>query len=725
MHYDNDRCPDDLGELTDLRRRFRALTIVNANYFGNLPGSGQPSALKVVGNTTFEDIGCVGYQPQTDRLEAVIYVKQPQGYGGNLCGNGSNEFVRFYGSWNNGTSWHDLGMSVLQVWDIPQGTEGAGRLEYAVTLHTSLVRRICRKPQIVLIRAILSWNQPPPANTPDFPPVWGDVHDTHILIEPKRRWRVKDLFEAVEIESYAEIADLFDPEATVTAKANPLPLHALQQLYKDSDVPAKRFALPQLSKALTGTVFSPGWAAGDFTSAAGAFQFDPSILDELLNPGDGDTTYEELECVGYDPREDCLVGTVRIKRSAGYSGGLCTDGSREYVTFWADLDGTGSFETCLGTADVRVYDIRNFPDEGLEFAVHLPAGLVRYRRPCRQGPRLIPIRAVLSWQVPVPCSEPDRTPVWGNRVETLIHVAPGKEVDDTLSPELAHVGAVQIDHIQPNGLTDDTHALSGLRLSQSPFGGRIDLAGKILNGNAGTRYRIMLREQGIGVWLPLNLNGVSVTVVTPGPIFTSTPLVADADGYYGYEDYSFNHYVVNQILGSWGTSSLHHGKTYELRLDVKDPGGTGPDIQGEVVAVHIDNEGPTASLEFTLVAGDCAHFDEKAVFEGKFTATDEYFGYFRFEILPDGPAAHVLPTPPLGTSEHFIAGGIPDPGVINATFQLDTGGGPPPVGAPGPMQPCGYALVLHVSDRTNVNSGATHHQIKDSVGFCLGSPPHA
>ncbi|HEX8623794.1 MAG TPA: hypothetical protein VF782_01815 [Allosphingosinicella sp.] len=372
MHYDNDRCPDDLGELIDLRRKFHALTFSNPNYFGNAPESGQASALKVVGNTTFEDIGCVGYQPQTDRLEAVIYVKQPNGYGGNLCSGGSNEFIRFYGSWNDGTTWHDLGMSVLQVWNIPEGTEGEGRLEYAVTLHTNLTRLICRRPQMVLIRAILSWNQPPPPNTPDFPPVWGDVHETHIIIEPRRRWRVKDLFEAAEVNSFAEISDLFDAEATVTAKPKALPLKALQQLYKDSDVPAKRFALPQLSKMLTGAALSPGWAGGDFLAQSGKFQFDPSILDDLLNPGDGDTSYEELECVGYDPREDCLVGTIRVKRSAGYSGGLCTDGSREYVTFWADLDGTGSFETCLGTADVRVYDIDKFPDDGLEFASGRP-----------------------------------------------------------------------------------------------------------------------------------------------------------------------------------------------------------------------------------------------------------------------------------------------------------------------------------------------------------------
>ena len=35
------------------------------------------------------------------------------------------------------------------------------------------------------------------------------------------------------------------------------------------------------------------------------------------------------------------------------------------------------------------------------------------------------------------------------------------------------------------------------------------------------------------------------------------------------------------------------------------------------------------------------------------------------------------------------------------------------------MKPCGYALILRVSDRTNVNSGTARNYNQDSVGFCL------
>jgi hypothetical protein len=38
------------------------------------------------------------------------------------------------------------------------------------------------------------------------------------------------------------------------------------------------------------------------------------------------------------------------------------------------------------------------------------------------------------------------------------------------------------------------------------------------------------------------------------------------------------------------------------------------------------------------------------------------------------------------------------------------------------MAPCGYTLVLGVSDRTNVNSGLTSHFAQASVGFCVRLP---
>ncbi|MFD1612448.1 hypothetical protein ACFSCW_11615 [Sphingomonas tabacisoli] len=705
----------DLKTLGNLRGKFRALILQNPNYFGNVEGSQFEAVFPLKANTTYENLGCVGYQPQTERLEAVVYVNQPSGYGGGLCGAGTVEYVRFYASFDNGGSWTDLGLGAFNAWDIPQGTEGRKRLEYAVTLRHSFNRRICLFPQIVLIRAILSWNAVPPPNTPNHIPVWGDIHNTHILVEPRRFWFLKDVLKAGELQLKPDIAAVVSEKAEVQVESKTLSLAELTQLYKGQDVPVKRFAHPQLaafqkSAGLTASLMQPN--AGNFLQAAG---LDLQGIDfaDLFNIGDGNTTFETLECIGYDPNDDSLVGVIRLHRPSGFSGGPCTNGSQEHVTFWADLDGNGSFETCLGTASVRVYDIRDIPRDGLEMAVHLPANLLRHRIPCNKGPRIIPIRAILSWATPIPCATPNATPVWGNRLETLVHVLPGGNIDG-LEPLLSSVGGIPVGDIDSNGFAQNAVAVTtGAYFNDAPFGGRINLAGKIVNGTPGTLYRIMIRSHGVGSFVPLSLepNGITLTVVTPGPVTTATTIHADAQGYYAYQDFSSNHYVEGNILGVWQTGAAEHGKTYDLRVDIKDPGNPAVDIQSNVVVVEVDNVAPTLTLDFTSLAGDCAHFGEGSVFTGNFSATDPHFGGFSFQILPSGPANGVLPTPASGSSVH-LGGTIADPGISSA-FTLDTNG----------MEPCGYALILHASDRTNVNSGQTHNSSEDAVGFCLGSPP--
>lgn len=705
----------DLKTLGDLRGRFRALILQNPNYFGNIEDSQFEAVFPLKVNKTYENLGCVGYQPQTERLEAVVYVNEPSGYGGGLCGPGTVEYVRFYASWDNGGSWTDLGLSAFNVWDVPQGTAGRKRLEYAVTLRRAFNRRICLRPQIVLIRAILSWNAVPPPNAPNHVPVWGDIHNTHILVEPRRFWHLKDVLKAGELQLKPELAAVISEEAEVKVETKALSLTDLKQLYKGQDVPVKRFAHAQLaayqaSAGLTAALMQP--KAGNFLESAG-IDLQGIDWDDLFNMGDGNTSYETLECIGYDPVDDSLVGVIRLHRPNGFSGGPCTNGSTEYVTFWADLNANGIFETCLGTASVRVYDIRDIPRDGLEIAVHLPANLLRYRIPCNEGPRIIPIRAILSWATPIPCATPNATPTWGNRLETLVHVRPGGRIDG-LEPLLSSVGGIPVGEIDGNGFAQNAVAVTtGAYFNDAPFGGRINLAGKIVNGNAGTRYRIMIRSHGVGSFVPLGLepDGITLTVVTPGPVTTSTTIHADSQGYYAYQDFSSSHYVEGNILGVWHTGPAEHGKKYDLRVDIKDPGNPLVDIQSNVVVVEVDNVAPTLTLDFTTLAGDCAHFGEGAVFTGNFSVTDLHFGGFSFQILPAGPANGVLPAPASGTSVH-LGGVIADPGISSA-FTLNTAG----------MDPCGYALILHASDRTNVNSGQTNNTNQDSVGFCLGNPP--
>jgi hypothetical protein len=138
------------------RAQFRSLLMSNPNYFGNLTDSQFDAVLKIQANTFYENICSVGFQPQFDRLEAVVHVKQPTGYGGDICSQGTPEYVRFFMSTDNGASWDDLGLTGFTAYDIPEGTIGRKQLEYAVTLNIDPKKTFCFIENLVLVRAILS-----------------------------------------------------------------------------------------------------------------------------------------------------------------------------------------------------------------------------------------------------------------------------------------------------------------------------------------------------------------------------------------------------------------------------------------------------------------------------------------------------------------------------------------------------------------------------------------
>ena len=53
-----------------------------------------------------------------------------------------------------------------------------------------------------------------------------------------------------------------------------------------------------------------------------------------------DTTYEVIACVGYQPQAaGWLEAVVYVNQSSGYDGGLCSNGSQEYVRFYLSNDG--------------------------------------------------------------------------------------------------------------------------------------------------------------------------------------------------------------------------------------------------------------------------------------------------------------------------------------------------------------------------------------------------
>ena len=164
------------------RRRLRALLLANPNYFEKIPPTSFGAVLNIQEDTTYESISRLGYDPEIDRLSVAIDVKQPAGYSSEILFQGSEEFVRFYMSFNGGAKWHDLGMRSITVADAHRPRP----LAYEVVLHNISGGELIPKSSQPRIRAILSWSTPPPAGEPSWIPVWGHIAESDVRLEDSR-----------------------------------------------------------------------------------------------------------------------------------------------------------------------------------------------------------------------------------------------------------------------------------------------------------------------------------------------------------------------------------------------------------------------------------------------------------------------------------------------------------------------------------------------------------
>ena len=261
-----------------VRHRFLELLASNPNYFGNLASSPfQPTEI-ISSDTAYEQITCLGFNPDTERLEAVVEIKQATGYNGSLCQNGSYEYVRFFIDY--GTGFEDAGFAAAHVYDVPNADDCHGSLEkplnYAVSVQLTPRKNRCTVPVLPRVRAILSWNAIPTAGDPTFSPVWGHALEGRIQIKA-RPFLFKDVIATVTKEATI----LLPPEELEQVIQFPIPLPdpaplTLQELTKlysgdfgkqssevDTDqivekgsesesksVPSHRFGFPQLNSAL-------------------------------------------------------------------------------------------------------------------------------------------------------------------------------------------------------------------------------------------------------------------------------------------------------------------------------------------------------------------------------------------------------------------------------------------------------------------------------------------
>src|SRR5258708_35837850 len=62
------------------RLQFPKLIAKNPNYFGNFPGTKLPPVFPLSNDIAFEELTCVGYNPDRGVLEAVVQLKTGPGY---------------------------------------------------------------------------------------------------------------------------------------------------------------------------------------------------------------------------------------------------------------------------------------------------------------------------------------------------------------------------------------------------------------------------------------------------------------------------------------------------------------------------------------------------------------------------------------------------------------------------------------------------------------------
>ena len=714
--------------LVQARRRTLALTAVASS---KLPFDllGIPGIKEVDGNTTFEQLTCVGLTPSMDQLTAVVRIKANTGYSGPLCAAGSLEHVRFYVSYDDGATWADAGADAFPVHDTP----GPRPLDHAVNVVTPLRHTLCWFTNQPLVRAILSWNVAPPAGQPTWSPPWGNVVD--VRVRPRNR-RLPTWWDLVEVDAIKitdvvkATIDLSTPVTLTPAPTPPLP--ELAKTYAQAKVPAHRFALPALLQAQSSGIApnalpSPNGGPVEPAFTAIAASLDLKIKDILVNwwKTDGDTTYEELGCVGYDPVEDALVGVFTVKKPYGYNGSPCTEGSTEHVAFWVDW---GSGWQHVGTTATVVHD-ESVPDGGLRYSVYQPLGSYAHRKACSDGAVQPKVRAILSWQVAPPPGDPDFVPTWGNREEAVFELPSGAVTP--LAPVLESVSGYAACQIHPT---------TGKTLAHTrPFGAVLSVAGFIPGApdrsSPPMKYKLIARQIGSGgaVLATVELRDsftVTVTESVGGASPVQYPVTqdADADGWFTYledPDPSGTGWrrVVGNLLYPW--ESRPRTGLWELELRSKDPFGTEyaaqvitcPDsTTRQKVRVYLDQATPVVDVEITsyrmpgqpaIPAGSCMKFPVGAIIAGTFSATDEHFDSIGLTV----EGAAYSPTTPGGNPRWTVTGATAFPAAptsgTSGTWEFDTAG----------MLACGYVLRATAVDRTVNGSGGWRDQ--DVEGFSL------
>jgi hypothetical protein len=671
----------------DLRTNFKDLVAANPNHFGNAPDSNRIPVFPLAYDTTYEQLTCIGFNPVLSVLEATIEIKLPYGFGGDLCTNGSLEYVRFYV--NYGNAWDDLGAVTVNTHDIPDAFDCGKTFEkplfYVLTLPFQPIQQDCKVPLLPEIRAILSWSEMPPPSSPFWAPIFGNTVEQHIQSP------------ALPLPPPTLDSPLCFPlEDEVLNKRSDS-----QELLEYHQNPADEQHI--ISEETSSTLRVSGR---------------PGVPRNIW--------YEELIGLGLDYDLSRLVATIRIKRPFGYGSGLCQNGSFEYIAFWADWNNTCNW-TYLGELAINVHNISHIPRDGLTYSAVLPVDLRPVSISCNTT-KISRVRAALSWNSPPPT--PPKVPARGNWLQTHVQIQPYTTPPNLTHPVIFSIGSVTPQNIdvKGNGLTLPGATFAGYLDSngnavltdpwwpqqqrQCPFGGGINIIGPAIGqpSNADVQpsqyqYRLVYRPAGsTSDGLPV-LNPITVTDTTKLFPYISVWQPLNLLGYFYYQSPPRN---VQGLLSRWTPPDRG---LYQIRLEIATQTSPTPTYDTVGVTdwynVQVNNQanpaGPAGEILFTNEP-ICGTFPVGSLLNGTFWAVSPFFYQYALGIVNSG-----IPNPVV------IAGGLPDTGPTEIfapgiAWSLDTHN----------STPCGYVIQLTVWDLTIYDSNpGERYSISVDKGFCV------
>lgn len=659
-------------EVPNVRSNFGQLIATNPNYFGNAAGSELDPVQPLANDVRYEELIGVGFNPGLDILTATIEVKLDSGFNGDLCTNGSYEYVRFWVDY--GTGWGNVGYVSVNTHDIMNQTdcneEPEKPLFYTLSLPFTPTSKNCSIPVFPNIRAILSWNAIPSATDPNWSPVWGNPLDQHIQARLNSSLPFLTAQDAVFYASSE-----FDELEDTCAHNDDTP----RSRVRDRREPAR-------------------------TSDS------QEVLDGNVHQTAGDTRWEKLTHLGLDFSLSSLIATIEVKRPEGFGTDPCHNGTNEYVSFWADWNNTCNY-TFLDTRQINVHDFASLPPDGLAYTAIMPVDTTWARSSCNET-KIARVRAALSWATPPP--EPPALPTYGNWLEKHVQLQPWATPPGTQG-EINVIGDIAINYIAtastgmtlsaaqfsfPHILTDP----SGLG-RPCPFGGLIRIQCVGCTPPPNTVYRLMARP-----FNPLNPSfpgtpiGDPITVVdsTITPPSNPTRLISalDADGYFPYLPPAKNLYG---DLAAWRPSV---DGLYQIRLETATTAVPRSHIgYTPWYRVRVNNEVPVGDVQFT--SGTCDEIfvgeDLNGVFFASMPQSPQFLEGWSLGIIPAG-IPHAI-VPPSGTDA------VPPDGNGKAAtpWVLETALG----------QTCGYVVDLYVRALTVYNSFPIPLGIHVYRGFCL------